>query len=78
MHPIAKALIIAGFVLILLGIAWQVGARVGLGRLPGDIVVERERFRLYIPLATSILLSLLLSLGLSLLLVVLRWFRSGQ
>ncbi len=32
-----------------------------LGRLPGDIAVERERFRLYLPLGTSILLSLLLT-----------------
>ena len=32
-----------------------------LGRLPGDIAVERERFRLYLPLGTSILLSLVLT-----------------
>jgi hypothetical protein len=33
-----------------------------LGRLPGDVAVERERFRLYVPLTTSILLSLVLTL----------------
>ena len=33
-----------------------------IGRLPGDITVERERFRLYFPLATSIVLSVLLTL----------------
>jgi hypothetical protein len=32
-----------------------------LGRLPGDIVIERENFRLYFPLATCILLSLMLT-----------------
>lgn len=33
-----------------------------IGRLPGDVVIERERFRFYFPLATSILLSVLLTL----------------
>ncbi|HXF53763.1 MAG TPA: DUF2905 domain-containing protein [Hyphomicrobiaceae bacterium] len=33
----------------------------GLGRLPGDIVIERENFRLYLPLMTSLLLSIALS-----------------
>jgi hypothetical protein len=37
-----------------------VGLRIG--RLPGDIVVEREKFRLYFPLATSVLLSIVLTL----------------
>ena len=36
--------------------------KLGLGRLPGDIVVERKGFRFYAPVATSILLSLLLTL----------------
>jgi hypothetical protein len=34
----------------------------GLGRLPGDIVVERENFTFYLPIATSILISALLTL----------------
>jgi len=33
-----------------------------LGRLPGDIVIQRENFRLYMPLATSLLISIVLSL----------------
>ena len=37
-------------------------SKLGLGRLPGDIVVERENFRLYVPLATSLLISLLVGL----------------
>ena len=36
--------------------------RLGLGRLPGDIVVERDNFRLYIPITTSLLISVVLSL----------------
>lgn len=59
-----KFLIIAGIVLILVGLAWLVGERLGLGRLPGDIVIERENFRLYIPIGTSLLISVLLSLAL--------------
>lgn len=59
-----KLLIVVGGVLILVGLAWLVGERLGLGRLPGDIVIERENFRLYIPVATSILVSVLLSLAL--------------
>lgn len=59
-----KFLIIAGVVLILVGLGWLVGERLGLGRLPGDIVIERENFRLYVPIGTSLLISVLLSLAL--------------
>ena len=38
--------------------------KIGLGRLPGDILVERDNFRVYIPLATSLLVSVILSLTL--------------
>jgi hypothetical protein len=37
--------------------------RIGLGRLPGDIVIEREGFRLYVPITTSLLISAVLTLG---------------
>ena len=57
-----KLLIIAGIVLIAIGLAWLVGERLGLGRLPGDIVIERGNTRIYIPIATSILISIVLSL----------------
>ena len=46
-------LIIFGVVLIVAGVTWTLLEKLGLGRLPGDIVVERENFRLYIPLMTS-------------------------
>ena len=51
-----------GLVLVAVGVFWPVIAKLGLGRLPGDLVIERENFRLYIPIATSLLISLLLSL----------------
>jgi hypothetical protein len=45
-----------------LGVLWPLVAKMGLGRLPGDITIERDNFRLYIPLATSLLISVVLSL----------------
>jgi hypothetical protein len=64
---IGRFLIIAGLVLVALGIVWPLIARFGLGRLPGDIVIERENFRLYVPLATGLLVSVILSMVLWLL-----------
>lgn len=56
-----KYLIIIGVVLIIAGLLWLAGERLGLGRLPGDIVIERENFRLYLPIASSIVVSVVLS-----------------
>ena len=58
----ARWLIILGVVLILAGLLWPWLTKLGLGRLPGDIVIERDGFRFYFPLMTSILISLALSL----------------
>ena len=58
----SRALIIFGIVLIAIGLLWPVISKLGLGRLPGDIVIERENFRLYVPLATSLIVSIVLSL----------------
>jgi DUF2905 family protein len=44
------------------GLLWPVISKLGLGRLPGDIVIDRENFRLYIPIVTSIVVSVVLSL----------------
>lgn len=55
-------LIILGVVLVVAGLLWPWLGRLGLGRLPGDIVIERENFRLYLPITTSILVSIVLSL----------------
>jgi hypothetical protein len=57
----ARFLIIVGLVLVAAGLLWPLLQKVGLGRLPGDIVIERENFRLYLPLGTSLLISLVLS-----------------
>jgi hypothetical protein len=58
----AKVLILIGLALIVVGLLWLVGERLGLGRLPGDIVVERENFKFYFPLMTSLIVSVVLSL----------------
>jgi hypothetical protein len=63
MGDLGRLLMIAGGVLLLLGLLFSLGARLPwLGRLPGDLVIERENFRFYFPLATSMLLSIILSL----------------
>lgn len=62
-----KLFIALGIALLLIGLCWPWLAKLPFGRLPGDIVVERENMKLYFPLATSLLLSLLLSLVLWLL-----------
>ncbi|CCJ06546.1 DUF2905 domain-containing protein [Methylocystis sp. SC2] len=58
----ARFVIIAGLVMAGLGLLWMVGERFGLGRLPGDLVVERGNFKFYFPLATSLILSVVGSL----------------
>ncbi|MEX0672709.1 MAG: DUF2905 domain-containing protein [Candidatus Paceibacterota bacterium] len=54
-------LIVVGIILVLigLGVAGWLGP---VGRLPGDILIEREGFRLYFPIATLILISVVVSL----------------
>jgi hypothetical protein len=54
----SRALIIAGIILILAGLSWNILKTLPLGRLPGDIVVHKRNFTLYVPIATSLLLSL--------------------
>jgi hypothetical protein len=62
LQPLGRLLIVIGLVIAGLGILLTLGAKIpGLGRLPGDFVIERGSFRLYLPLATSILLSLVLT-----------------
>ncbi len=63
MNPIAKLLIGSGALLIAFGLLWQLGGKyLPLGRLPGDIVIEKEHFQFYFPIATSILVSVIGSL----------------
>jgi len=61
-----QLLITLGVALIAVGIAWPWLARLGLGRLPGDVRIERPGFGFYFPLGSSILVSIALSLLLTL------------
>jgi Protein of unknown function (DUF2905) len=58
----ARFLIVLGLVILVVGLLWPYLSKLGLGRLPGDIVIERENTTFYFPLATGLLLSLVLSL----------------
>jgi len=57
-----RILVTLGVVLIVVGLAWPWLVKLGLGRLPGDIVIERENFRFFFPVTTMIVISLALSL----------------
>ena len=58
----ARFLVVLGLVLLLAGLLWPYMSQIGLGRLPGDIVIERENMTFYFPLMTCLLLSIVFSL----------------
>jgi hypothetical protein len=58
----SRLLILLGLAIVLIGVAWPWLSKIGLGRLPGDIVIERDSFTFYLPLMTSLIVSLVLSL----------------
>ncbi|MCG5530873.1 DUF2905 domain-containing protein [Halorhodospira halochloris] len=62
MGDIPRLLIIAGLILVVIGLAWPLIGKLGLGRLPGDIAIEREGFSFYFPITTMLLLSGVLTL----------------
>lgn len=63
MADIGRILIFLGLILALLGgIVLLAGKIPGLGRLPGDILIQRRNVTFYFPVATSILISIVLSL----------------
>ena len=68
MNQLGRGLIVLGVLVVFLGLAIVVGGKLGLGRLPGDLVLERKSVRVYFPIATSIILSLVLTLLANLLL----------
>ncbi|NLS07944.1 DUF2905 domain-containing protein [Rhizobium sp. P32RR-XVIII] len=57
----SRTLIIIGLIIVALGILWPWLGRLGLGRLPGDILIQRGSFTIYIPIATGLLVSIVLS-----------------
>ena len=68
MSDLGRMLIVLGLVILVVGVVLLLAGRVsGIGRLPGDISVERGNWTFYFPLATSLLLSVVLTLMLWLL-----------
>ena len=63
MGALGKALIVFGLVLVVVGVVLSFAPKIPwLGRLPGDIYIQKERFTFYFPLATCLLISLILTL----------------
>ena len=63
---ISRFLVTLGVAILVVGLLWPVLGKIGLGRLPGDIVIRRDRVTFYFPIVTSIVLSILLTLLLNL------------
>lgn len=58
----SRLLIVLGVVLVAIGLLWPVISKLGLGRLPGDIVIRRDHVVFYAPITTCLIVSLILSL----------------
>lgn len=70
MADVGKILLVSGALLIIIGIAVTLAGKIpGIGKLPGDIIIKREHVTFYIPLTTSIIISVILSL------VLLLWHK---
>jgi hypothetical protein len=67
MPAIGKMLIILGIILIIAGIGFLFGDKIlFIGKLPGDILIKKERFSFYFPITTSIIISIILTILFSL------------
>ncbi|CCE99448.1 DUF2905 domain-containing protein [Sinorhizobium fredii] len=57
----SRILIIIGLIIVAVGVFWPWLARIGFGRLPGDIMIVRDNFTIYIPITSGVVLSVLLT-----------------
>ena len=65
--PLGKMFILLGIVLIVVGLFLWFGDKIpGVGRLPGDIMIRKEKFTFYFPVVTCLLISLIVTLLFSL------------
>jgi len=63
MQPFGKIFVITGIVIVIVGLLLMFSDKIPfLGKLPGDITIKRENYTVYIPIATSIIISILISL----------------
>jgi len=56
-----RFLIGLGLIILIAGIAWPLLSRIGLGRLPGDIIIQRGHTMFFFPLATCLIISVVIS-----------------
>lgn len=66
MESFGKIFLTLGLVLVLLGIVFTIGEKIGLGRLPGDIFIRKGNFTFFFPVVSSIIVSVILTLLLNL------------
>jgi len=57
-----RSLIIIGILILLAGLLWPWLIKLPIGKLPGDVIIDKPNFKVYIPITTMIIVSLLLSL----------------
>jgi len=57
-----KILITIGIIILLTGLLWPLISKIPFGRLPGDIVIDKETFKLYIPITSMLIASVILTL----------------
>ena len=60
--PVQRLLIVIGLLLALVGLLWPWISKLGLGRLPGDLIIDKPGFKLFAPFTTMIVISVVLSL----------------
>ena len=58
----SKIFITLGVIFILIGLSYPYLSNLGLGRLPGDIVVKKENFNIYFPITSAIIVSIVISI----------------
>jgi len=56
-----KILVVVGIIVIIVGLIFMFGSRIGIGRLPGDIFIKKDNFSFYFPVVTSIIISIILT-----------------
>lgn len=62
MNSLGKLIIFLGVILIIIGGFISFGSKFGLGKLPGDIYIDKGNFKFYFPITTSIIISFIVSI----------------
>ncbi|CCQ94014.1 conserved hypothetical protein [[Clostridium] ultunense Esp] len=66
MESFGRIFLTIGIVLVVIGIVFIIGERFGLGKLPGDIFIQKGNFTFFFPIVSSIIISIILTLILNL------------